>query len=109
MGTKNNPGSYDCYRNAEPDEPVFVLLGRDPNAPTAVRKWAEQRKRMIDIGLKPESDLPMVREAMECAITMDQYRTQREQAKAEAAQTASELTDAAYGTPPLTGGSDGAI
>ena len=28
MGTKNNPGRFDCYGNAEPDEPIFVLLGR---------------------------------------------------------------------------------
>ena len=23
MGTKNNPGSYDCYANLDPDEPYF--------------------------------------------------------------------------------------
>ena len=33
MGTKNNPGQFDCYRNAEPDEPMFVLLARDERAP----------------------------------------------------------------------------
>jgi hypothetical protein len=26
MATKRNPGKYDCYENAEPDEPLFVLL-----------------------------------------------------------------------------------
>ena len=26
MGTKNNPGKFDCYANAKPDEPLFVLL-----------------------------------------------------------------------------------
>ncbi|HAW11807.1 MAG TPA: aspartate decarboxylase, partial [Chloroflexi bacterium] len=30
MGTKNNPGKFDCYDDAHPDEPMFVLLGRDP-------------------------------------------------------------------------------
>lgn len=29
MGTKNNPGEFDCYANAAPDEPMFILLGRD--------------------------------------------------------------------------------
>lgn len=29
MGTKNQPGSFDCYANAKGDEPLFVLLGRD--------------------------------------------------------------------------------
>lgn len=37
MGTKNNPGRYDCYANAEPDEPMFVLLGHDRHAATLVR------------------------------------------------------------------------
>jgi hypothetical protein len=30
MGTKNNPGSYDGHKAAESDEPMFVLLARDP-------------------------------------------------------------------------------
>jgi len=41
MGTKNNPGAYDCYANAEPDEPMFVLLGRDPVASFVVHIWAD--------------------------------------------------------------------
>ena len=40
MGTKNKPGDFDCYANAEDDEPLFVLLGRDRRAPNAVLKWA---------------------------------------------------------------------
>jgi hypothetical protein len=29
MGTKNQPGKFDtCYANADPDEPMFVLLGK---------------------------------------------------------------------------------
>ena len=32
MGTKNNPGKFDCYEHAKPDEPMFVLLGRDLEA-----------------------------------------------------------------------------
>ena len=39
MGTKNNPGTFDCYANAEGDEPMFVLLGRDKHAPTLVWLW----------------------------------------------------------------------
>ena len=26
MGTKNNPGKWDCYANAEPDEPMIKLV-----------------------------------------------------------------------------------
>lgn len=36
MGTKN-------VDQAEPDEPVFVLRGRDPMAPILVRLWAAQQ------------------------------------------------------------------
>lgn len=44
MGTKNEPGKYDCYSHAHPDEPMFVLLGRDPQAPALVRLWVEKRR-----------------------------------------------------------------
>lgn len=47
MGTKNNPSTFDCYANAAPDEPMFVLLGRDPCAPVLVQLWAEMR-RVLD-------------------------------------------------------------
>lgn len=46
MGSKNNPGKFDCYSKAEPDEPVFVLLGRDPAAPILINLWADIRSRM---------------------------------------------------------------
>lgn len=39
MGTKNNPGQYDAYAHAEPDEPIFVLIGRDPFASIVIRLW----------------------------------------------------------------------
>lgn len=43
MGSKNNPGKFDCYEAAHPDEPMFVLLGRDESAPHLVRLWANIR------------------------------------------------------------------
>lgn len=43
MGTKNNPGAFDCYANAHPDEPMFVLLGRDRHAAALVNLWAAMR------------------------------------------------------------------
>ena len=63
MGTKNNPGKYDCYANAHPDEPMFVLLGRDPWAASLVRLWAEARE------MRDKSD-PKAAEARECADDM---------------------------------------
>lgn len=74
MGTKNNPGNYDCYANAAPDEPMFILLARDKGAPDLVRAWAERRDSMIRGGEKPESDRPMVKEAYACADAMEAWR-----------------------------------
>ena len=42
MGTKQNPGKFDCYANAELDEPMFVLLARDPIAPATVYAWVNE-------------------------------------------------------------------
>lgn len=40
MGTKSNPGPYDCLAKAEDDEPIFVLLARDPIGAELVALWA---------------------------------------------------------------------
>lgn len=45
MGTRNNPGKYDCYAKAEDDEPVFTLLGRDPQGGNFVDLWAALRAK----------------------------------------------------------------
>lgn len=70
MGTKDKPGVFDCYANAEPDEPMFVLLGRDKDAPDLVDEWARRRKRA-------DEDPAKVREATECAAAMRRYRANR--------------------------------
>lgn len=77
MGTKNDPGKFDCYAKLEPDEPYFLVMGRDPLAPAMVRFWAEGRAEQIRTGLKPETDRPMVDEAFECANKMNLWRAER--------------------------------
>ena len=74
MGTKNKPGKFDCYGNAEPDEPMFILLARDMTAPELVELWAHRREQLIQCGAKPESDRPMIEEARQCAATMRLWR-----------------------------------
>jgi hypothetical protein len=74
MGTKNNPGEFDCYANAESDEPMFILLARDATAPLRVEEWAAARKHLIDTGMKPESDRVMIADALECAEAMRVWR-----------------------------------
>jgi hypothetical protein len=66
MGTKRNPGRYDCYAAAEPDEPMFVLLARDQYAPLLVREWA--RCRWLD------GDREKAMEADECAKAMEEWQ-----------------------------------
>ena len=74
MGSKNTPGKFDCYANAEPDEPMFVLLARDASAPDVVEEWAARREEAIRLRIKPESDRAMVDEARECAEKMRAWR-----------------------------------
>lgn len=61
--TKNNPGAYDCYAAANPDEPLFVLLARDKHAPTLIWLWAVLRE--LD-----GEDQAKVDEARKCAMAM---------------------------------------
>ena len=65
--SKNNPGKWDCYAKAHPDEPMFVLLARDPLAPELVRQWAFRRWH-------EGKDLPKAVEALNCANAMDNWR-----------------------------------
>ncbi len=67
MSTRNNPGPRDCLAKAEPDEPYFVLLGRDRASPVSIRIWCHLWLQEIALGLRPESDRPQVREALGAA------------------------------------------
>lgn len=69
MATKTRPGVFDCYAAAKEDEPMFVLLGRDPMAPTLVRAWAKMRVESGEDGAK-------VQEALRCADEMEAYSKQ---------------------------------
>ncbi len=74
MSTKRNPGQFDCYANALPDEPMFVLLARDPTFSYLVDLWAALRLDAIKRGNRPESDKQMVAEAEECACAGSKWR-----------------------------------
>ncbi len=78
MGTKTNPGEFDCYGNALPDEPMFILLARDPSAPSIVRTWAMERRREILAGRRPTSDERLVDEALTCADAMERWREEND-------------------------------
>lgn len=89
MGTKANPGHFDCYHAAQDDEPMFVLLARDPIAPLLVQLWArirESRTTTDGVGcscqecaerrrIKSQDICEKITEALECADDMDRWRT----------------------------------
>ena len=79
MGTKLKPGKFDCYANAEPDEPMFVLLARDKHAPVLVWLWSLLRETE---GESPEK----VQEAVDCASAMVDYQRKHGRLTANAAQ-----------------------
>jgi hypothetical protein len=74
MGTKNHPSKFDCYASAEPDEPIFVLLGRDKHAPVLVDLWANLREG-------DGEDPAKVSEAIQCAKAMIEFRRKRKAAR----------------------------
>lgn len=66
MSTKNNPSRYDAMAAAEPDEPYFVLLGRDRGAAKLVREWAVNASNNGTSGDK-------IMEALDCAAAMERF------------------------------------
>lgn len=85
MGTKIRPGKFDCYDLALPDEPVFVLLGRDPDAPDRVKEWARRRLRRLHVLISSAHrrhydhdefvrQIKKVAEALDCADEMVAWR-----------------------------------
>lgn len=76
MGTKLEELRNGCFARAKDDEPMFVLLGRDPQAPSLVRQWATNRQREVELGKRPATDMEQVREAGDLANRMEAWREQ---------------------------------
>lgn len=74
MGTKLQELRDGCFARAMDDEPMFILLARDPGAPTLVRAWCDQREQEIEQGKRPAADIEQVREARRCADRMEGWR-----------------------------------
>lgn len=70
MSTKLNPGAFDCYANARPNEEMFILLGRDRSAAALVRLWAMVRIRQGD-------DTAQIKEALDCADRLERECRER--------------------------------
>ena len=77
MSTKLNPGLFDCYAKLEPNEPYFLLMGRDPLAGTLVRAWtagAEVRLRSDSVRVDAVAhEQAKITEAKACADAMEAW------------------------------------
>jgi len=87
--TKNNPGKFNCYEKAAPDEPLFTLRAKDQVAAAFVRAWRLVRAGEIDDAMDQIEDafealkqsgrplLPLgsdkSKEAEECAAAMEAW------------------------------------
>ena len=92
MGSRLNPGRFDCHAAALDDEPRFTLLARDPLAGFLVSIWSSMRmadqeaaqvkfrtmiKRVLPAyWLAP--DVEAAGEAIECAMKMFAWREANE-------------------------------
>ena len=72
MGTKEKPGTYDCYGALKPNEPYFLLRGRDPLSAVLVRMWCTLRRLTRQPWNEREEN--KVNEALRCSVDMDQWR-----------------------------------
>lgn len=74
MGTKKEPGKFDCYEKAKDDEPMFTLLARDPMFAYLVNLWAENREKEVVCGERPNADMELVGEARQAASRGQEWR-----------------------------------
>jgi uncharacterized protein YpmB len=74
MATKLNPGKFDVYESLLPDEPYAVIAGRDQAGPRAILVWADTCEKMIELGIKPESDREKIAEMRQLAKEMSRWR-----------------------------------
>lgn len=86
MGSKLEPGAFDAWEKAGEDEPLFVLLARDPLAPAVVEAWATLREAEIQAqvagGLMARTDenreYAKVDEARACSRLMRRWLERRD-------------------------------
>jgi hypothetical protein len=109
MGTKNRPAAYDCYANALPDEPMFVLLARDRQAPATVREWANRRENALRTSdatctaAEVYAEIDQIAEARQCADAMQAWRAAQRPDEAAGYRSGARLNCGCWwAAPPLT-------
>jgi len=66
MTTKSEPSPFSCYDRAEPNEPIFTLLGRDPMAGILIRLWVKLREEAGE-------DRAKLEDALACAAACERW------------------------------------
>jgi len=79
----SDKANHDCLAKRRAGEPMFILLGRDPDAHNIVRLWAERR---LAAGGDPEH----------CALAMDTARAMKAYAEDPANRPATAPAAADY-------------
>lgn len=74
-----------CFNRALPEEPMFVLLGRDASAPDVLRRWASDR---VERGKNQAGDQQIVK-ALKLAEEMERYLADKHSPVAMAGTTTS--------------------
>lgn len=74
VASKADPSPFEAFAKAEPDEPYFTLLGRDPEAPRLVREWAS---------VSDDQPLEQRLEAERVADAMERWRLAKRQTSEE--------------------------
>lgn len=86
INTLERPGEFDALANLRPDEPYFLLIGRDRSAPPLIYEWADKRRRKtlaeFDAGTitleQRDMELRKCTEAESIASDMISYKNQWE-------------------------------
>ena len=71
--TKTHPGMFRCYEAALPDEPMFVILGRDPAGPATLEFWAQERVKQEKVHERDDQD--RIKAAIDEAKDMADWRS----------------------------------
>jgi len=88
----NEHGVYDCYNKAQDGEPIFVLLGRDPEAPKCIRDWALARVQR-HLGSLSREELVKVNNAWHIASDMEVFQADYKPIPAEVARNVRQERD----------------
>lgn len=81
MGTKQNPGEFDCLDKIYDDEPFFVIRAKDPVAERVIRYWVYLRieKWIRENPGRNRDEIPVeyqrkLEEADQCSIDVSNWR-----------------------------------